>query len=122
MSYVGGPGYELYRARPTSALTLYDALLVAPAPTSACSDAGYYTIDALRIEAGRRAWGAELCPTKRRGRRDWRYAVEAGQAGARSSVATALLRQRGARRAASGSCSFTLRRSRAHFRGAASRS
>jgi len=25
-------------------------------------DAGYYTIDALRIEAGRRAWGAELSP------------------------------------------------------------
>jgi 4-methylaminobutanoate oxidase (formaldehyde-forming) len=25
-------------------------------------DAGYYTIDALRIEAGRRAWGAELGP------------------------------------------------------------
>lgn len=24
--------------------------------------AGYYTIDALRIEAGRRAWGAELSP------------------------------------------------------------
>ena len=25
-------------------------------------DAGYYTIDALRIEAGRRAWGADLSP------------------------------------------------------------
>jgi 4-methylaminobutanoate oxidase (formaldehyde-forming) len=25
-------------------------------------DAGYYAIDALRIEAGRRAWGAELGP------------------------------------------------------------
>ena len=32
------------------------------APNSAFSDAGYYTIDALRIEAGRRAWGAELSP------------------------------------------------------------
>ncbi|HEX3137011.1 MAG TPA: glycine cleavage T C-terminal barrel domain-containing protein, partial [Casimicrobiaceae bacterium] len=28
----------------------------------ALRDAGYYTIDALRIEAGRRAWGAELGP------------------------------------------------------------
>jgi 4-methylaminobutanoate oxidase (formaldehyde-forming) len=26
------------------------------------ADAGYYAIDALRIEAGRRAWGAELGP------------------------------------------------------------
>src|SRR5258705_12387817 len=25
-------------------------------------DAGYYALDALRIEAGRRAWGAELGP------------------------------------------------------------
>jgi 4-methylaminobutanoate oxidase (formaldehyde-forming) len=25
-------------------------------------DAGYYTIDALRVEAGRRAWGAEISP------------------------------------------------------------
>jgi 4-methylaminobutanoate oxidase (formaldehyde-forming) len=60
MSYVGGPGYELYVATDQCA-TLYDAL-------SACGsefglkDAGYYTIDALRIEAGRRAWGAELSP------------------------------------------------------------
>ena len=34
----------------------------APATPSACKDAGYYTIDALRIEAGRRAWGPELSP------------------------------------------------------------
>jgi len=28
----------------------------------ALADAGYYALDALRIEAGRRAWGAELGP------------------------------------------------------------
>ena len=32
------------------------------ATTSGLIDAGYYAIDALRIEAGRRAWGAELGP------------------------------------------------------------
>ncbi|MEP7062619.1 MAG: FAD-dependent oxidoreductase [Betaproteobacteria bacterium] len=60
ISYVGGPGYELYVATDQCA-TLYDALCDAGA---ACGlrDAGYYTIDALRIEAGRRAWGAELSP------------------------------------------------------------
>ena len=60
MSYVGGPGYELYV--PTDqCVTLYDALTDA-GTTYALRDAGYYTIDALRIEAGRRAWGAELSP------------------------------------------------------------
>ncbi len=60
MSYVGGPGYELYV--PTDqCVTLYDALCGAGAPFG-LTDAGYYTIDALRIEAGRRAWGAELSP------------------------------------------------------------
>ncbi len=60
MSYVGGPGYELYVATDQCA-TLYDALCEAGAAL-ALRDAGYYTIDALRIEAGRRAWGAELSP------------------------------------------------------------
>jgi 4-methylaminobutanoate oxidase (formaldehyde-forming) len=60
MSYVGGPGYELYV--PTDqCVTLYDALWGAGKPFG-LKDAGYYTIDALRIEAGRRAWGAELSP------------------------------------------------------------
>ena len=65
MSYVGGPGFELYvpieMARhvwlalhaASDGLGLDDAGLV---------DAGYYALDALRIEAGRRAWGAELGP------------------------------------------------------------
>jgi 4-methylaminobutanoate oxidase (formaldehyde-forming) len=60
MSYVGGPGYEL--CVPTDqCVTLYDALHAAGVPFG-LQDAGYYTIDALRIEAGRRAWGAELSP------------------------------------------------------------
>ncbi len=60
MSYVGGPGYEL--TVPTDqCLTLYEALGSAGAEFG-LRDAGYYTIDALRIEAGRRAWGAELGP------------------------------------------------------------
>jgi 4-methylaminobutanoate oxidase (formaldehyde-forming) len=60
MSYVGGPGYELYVAT-DQCVTLYDAL-VAEGAALGLRDAGYYTIDALRIEAGRRAWGAELSP------------------------------------------------------------
>jgi heterotetrameric sarcosine oxidase gamma subunit len=60
MSYVGGPGYELY-VTADQCLTLYDALTKAGAEFG-LRDAGYYTIDALRIEAGRRAWGAELSP------------------------------------------------------------
>jgi glycine cleavage system aminomethyltransferase T/glycine/D-amino acid oxidase-like deaminating enzyme len=60
MSYVGGPGYELYVATDQCA-TLYDALHAAGEPFG-LRDAGYYTIDALRIESGRRAWGAELSP------------------------------------------------------------
>jgi 4-methylaminobutanoate oxidase (formaldehyde-forming) len=60
MSYVGGPGYELY-VTADQCCTLYDAL-IAEGTDFGLRDAGYYTIDALRIEAGRRAWGAELSP------------------------------------------------------------
>ncbi len=60
MSYVGGPGYELYVST-DQCVTLYDALWSVGAQFG-LADAGYYTIDALRIEAGRRAWGAELSP------------------------------------------------------------
>ena len=60
MSYVGGPGYELVVPTDQCA-TLYDALWQEGAAYG-LADAGYYTIDALRIEAGRRAWGAELSP------------------------------------------------------------
>jgi heterotetrameric sarcosine oxidase gamma subunit len=60
MSYVGGPGYELVVST-DQCLTLYDTLREA-GPVFGLRDAGYYTIDALRIEAGRRAFGPELSP------------------------------------------------------------
>ncbi|MCC7326337.1 MAG: FAD-dependent oxidoreductase [Burkholderiales bacterium] len=60
MSYVGGPGYEL--VVPTDqCVTLYDSLH-GEGDAFGLKDAGYYALDALRIEAGRRAWGAELSP------------------------------------------------------------
>jgi glycine cleavage system aminomethyltransferase T/glycine/D-amino acid oxidase-like deaminating enzyme len=60
MSYVGGPGFELYV--PTEfAAGVYDTLIEAGAPQGLV-DGGYYAIDALRIEAGRRAFAAELSP------------------------------------------------------------
>jgi 4-methylaminobutanoate oxidase (formaldehyde-forming) len=60
MSYVGGPGFEMVVPTDQCA-TLYDALFDKGAAFG-LRDAGYYTIDALRVEAGRRAWGAELSP------------------------------------------------------------
>jgi 4-methylaminobutanoate oxidase (formaldehyde-forming) len=60
MSYVGGPGYELY-VPCEMARHVYLALHEAGADAGLV-DAGYYALDALRIEAGRRAWGAELGP------------------------------------------------------------
>ncbi|HEY3179675.1 MAG TPA: FAD-dependent oxidoreductase [Casimicrobiaceae bacterium] len=60
MSYVGGPGFELYVST-DQCVTLYEALWSVGSEFG-LRDAGYYTIDALRIEAGRRAWGAELSP------------------------------------------------------------
>ena len=70
MSYVGGPGYELY-VPIEMARHVYLALHEAGADLGASDesgrpgglvDAGYFALDALRIEAGRRAWGAELGP------------------------------------------------------------
>ncbi|MFO1325833.1 MAG: FAD-dependent oxidoreductase [Rubrivivax sp.] len=60
MSYVGGPGFELY-VPVEMARHVYLALHQAGADLG-LRDAGYYALDALRIEAGRRAWGAELGP------------------------------------------------------------
>ena len=60
MSYVGGPGFELY-VPIEMARHVYLALREAGAELG-LRDAGYYALDALRIEAGRRAWGAELGP------------------------------------------------------------
>jgi 4-methylaminobutanoate oxidase (formaldehyde-forming) len=60
MSYVGGPGFELYV--PTEFVAgAYDTLMDAGVELG-LKDAGYYAIDVLRIEAGRRAFGAELGP------------------------------------------------------------
>jgi glycine cleavage system aminomethyltransferase T/glycine/D-amino acid oxidase-like deaminating enzyme len=60
MSYVGGPGFELY-VPIEMARHVYLALMEAGFDLG-IRDAGYYALDALRIEAGRRAWGAELGP------------------------------------------------------------
>jgi glycine/D-amino acid oxidase-like deaminating enzyme/glycine cleavage system aminomethyltransferase T len=59
-SYAGGPGSEIY-VRIEDAAALYDRLCAA-GKTSGLRDCGYYALDALRIEAGRRAFGAELSP------------------------------------------------------------
>jgi 4-methylaminobutanoate oxidase (formaldehyde-forming) len=60
VSYIGGPGYELYV--PTELMvTVYETICHA-GQDSGLTDAGYYTIDALRIEAGHRAFAAELGP------------------------------------------------------------
>ena len=70
MSYVGGPGYELYVPTEMARhvyLALHDAAAdlgasdEAGRPSGLCN-AGYFALDALRIEAGRRAWGHELGP------------------------------------------------------------
>ena len=65
MSYVGGPGYELYvpseMARHVD-VALHEASEGLGVDGGGLADAGYYALDALRIEAGRRAWGAELGP------------------------------------------------------------
>ncbi len=60
MSYVGGPGYELYV--PVEMARHVHQVLHEAGADLGLRDAGYYALDALRIEAGRRAWGAELGP------------------------------------------------------------
>ena len=60
MSYVGGPGFELY-VPVEMARHVYLALMEAGQELG-LRNAGYYALDALRIETGRRAWGAELGP------------------------------------------------------------
>jgi 4-methylaminobutanoate oxidase (formaldehyde-forming) len=59
-SYVGGPGTELY-VPVAEALGLYQRVWRAGVDLG-LKDCGYYALDALRIEAGRRAFGAELSP------------------------------------------------------------
>ena len=60
MAYVGGPGWELY-VPVEMTRHVYLGLMQAGADLGV-RDAGYHALDALRIEAGRRAWGAELGP------------------------------------------------------------
>jgi 4-methylaminobutanoate oxidase (formaldehyde-forming) len=60
MSYVGGPGYELYV--PIEMTRHVYLALHAASEGLGLADAGYYALDALRIEASRRALGAELGP------------------------------------------------------------
>ena len=59
-SYVGGSGFEIY-VPVEDAPALYDRLCEAGREFG-MRDCGYYALDALRIEAGRRAFGAELSP------------------------------------------------------------
>ncbi len=91
MSYVGGPGYELL-VTTDQCVTLYEALFGAGTDLG-LRDAGYYTIDALRIEAGRRAWGAELGPDETPWEAGLAFAVKLGKAADFIGKA-ALLRQR----------------------------
>jgi 4-methylaminobutanoate oxidase (formaldehyde-forming) len=59
-SYAGGKGYEIY-VPIEDAAALYERLCDAGRDLG-MKDCGYYALDALRIEAGRRAFGAELSP------------------------------------------------------------
>ncbi len=56
ITYVGELGWELYLPTETAA-GVYDALV-----DRGAVDAGYYTIDSLRLEKGYRAFGRELTP------------------------------------------------------------
>jgi glycine cleavage system aminomethyltransferase T/glycine/D-amino acid oxidase-like deaminating enzyme len=60
MAYVGGPGFELYV--PVEMCRHVYLALQQAGQGLGLQDAGYYALDALRIEVGRRAWGAELGP------------------------------------------------------------
>ena len=57
---VGGPGFELYV--PVEMTRHVYLALTEAGQGLGLRDAGYYALDALRIEQGRRAWGAELGP------------------------------------------------------------
>ena len=74
MSYVGGPGFELY-VPVEMARHVYLALFEAGRDLG-LRDAGYYALDALRIEQGRRAWGAELGPDETPWEAGLSYAVK----------------------------------------------
>ncbi|MGH6639900.1 MAG: glycine cleavage T C-terminal barrel domain-containing protein, partial [Polaromonas sp.] len=60
---------------------VYLALMAAGQPLGLV-DAGYYALDALRIEQGRRAWGAELGPDETPWEAGLAYAVKLDKPGA----------------------------------------
>jgi 4-methylaminobutanoate oxidase (formaldehyde-forming) len=60
VSYVGGPGCEVY-VPVEKTVGLYDALHAAGRELG-LRDCGYYALDALRLEAGRRGFPSELSP------------------------------------------------------------
>jgi glycine cleavage system aminomethyltransferase T/glycine/D-amino acid oxidase-like deaminating enzyme len=83
MSYVGGPGFELYVPAEMArhvALALHAASEGLGPDGGMLADAGYFTLDALRIEAGRRAWGAELGPDETPFEAGGMFAVSLGKA------------------------------------------
>jgi len=78
-SYMGELGWELYVPTEFAAL-VYDTLHGAGAAVG-LRDAGYYAIDALRIEKGYRAWGRELTPDVTPYEAGLGFAVASGKAG-----------------------------------------
>jgi len=62
MSYVGGPGFELYV--PIEMARHVDLALHEASTDLGLRDAGYYALDALRIEAGRRCLGRRARPRR----------------------------------------------------------
>jgi 4-methylaminobutanoate oxidase (formaldehyde-forming) len=60
LTYVGELGWELY-VPVEFAAGVYEALLAAGSDIG-IANAGYYSIDSLRLEKGYRAWGRELSP------------------------------------------------------------
>ena len=78
MSYVGGLGFELYTPI-EMARHVYLALMDAGRDLGLV-DAGYYALDALRIEQGRRAWGSELGPDETPWEAGLGFSVKLGKA------------------------------------------
>ena len=74
MSYVGGPGFELYV--PVEMTRHVYQILMQAGTDLGLVDAGYFALDALRIEQGRRAWGAELGPDENPWEAGLSYAVK----------------------------------------------
>ena len=79
MSYVGGPGFELYT--PIEMVRHVYLALMEAGHDLGLVDAGYYALDALRIEQGRRAWGAELGPDETPWEAGLGYAVKLARPG-----------------------------------------